>query len=94
MNLLNHTLVVLQNNGKDPSDISYCQTAEGWFTWKEFVKLADIDYSRSLINKDLQIIGNDFIMYWTVIDGDQEWWFVDITPNKPDYYQKPTTLLA
>ena len=94
-NLLLETLKTLKANFRSESDILWCSTSIGWFSWKEFVELADINFNKigALINPDLQIVGKDFIMYWTNNDNDQEWWFTSILPDKPETYHKPKSLL-
>ena len=65
MNLLKETLEVLEYVGKKPEDIEWCGSPEyGWFTWDEFVKIANIEYYEGAgaqkIAKDLVIIGKDW----------------------------------
>lgn len=95
-NLLQHTLDTLKYNNRSQKDVEYCETENGWFTWKEFVSLADVSYNRigSLVIPDLKIVGKDFIMTWTNDGDDQEWWFMELKPDKHPLHYKPISLLA
>jgi len=96
MNLLEYTLEVLHQNRRTQRDVQFCLTSNGWFNWRDFVSKADIEFNRAddPVNPELQIIGKDFIMSWTINEDDQEWWFMELTPDKPDKYYKPISLLV
>lgn len=95
-NLLEHTLDTLKYNNRSQKDIEFCQTDAGWFSWRDFVAKADVTFNRigAIVNPELKIVGKDFIMYWTINGDDQEWWFTEIKPDKPDEYHRPISLLA
>lgn len=86
MNLLKETLEVLQENNKTIADIIWVGTREMWFTWEQFIAVADFDYDNGFgsqkIAKDLIIVGNDFWFERSEYDGSEGWEFKQM-PKMP-----------
>lgn len=83
VNLLEETVECMKKNGKNPSNVLFVNTDEGFMRWKDFADQADEYYNyqsgHSQVRSDLVIIGVDFWMERTQY-GDTEWWV---------YYEKP-----
>lgn len=87
MNLLKETVEILTDNKKQPKDVLWCGSDEfGWFSWEDFVKVADIEYDHGYggqeIARDLLIVGNDWYLERHEYDG-SEWWEYKTIPIKP-----------
>lgn len=78
-NLLQETLSVLKHYNLAPEDVQWCGSSDGryFFTWEQFVSLADIEYDKSygiqVIARDLVIVGTDWWLERGEYDG-SEWW--------------------
>ena len=67
-----------------------------YFTWKDFVELADLDYTfneKPIIAGDLRIYGTDFWLERYEFDGTEGWSFVSVLYEKPKEYKKPESLV-
>lgn len=95
-NLLKETIKSLQENGKSPKDIIYCEKDDSYFTWKDFEEIADLDYTfyeKPVIASDLRIYGTDFWLERFEFDGLEGWSFISVTPERPREYKKPESLI-
>lgn len=83
--LLEETKEVLRENGVSTADVYAVITDEGWCTWAEFEKVADILYDSGYgypeISSDLKILGPDWWLERAEYDG-SEWWNFCRTPEK------------
>lgn len=95
-NLLEETLRVLASVGKTPEDIAWVGGEHwGWFTWEEFVSIANIDYYSSYghpeIATDLKVVGFGWWLERREYDG-AEWWEYITIPTKPKEHKVPKRL--
>lgn len=86
MNLLAETLKCLADHNKSVADVLYVADQDTYTTWKEFAKVANIEYDDSFgtqyVNAYLQIIGKDFWLERHEYDG-SEWWAYKTQPVLP-----------
>jgi len=77
MNLLQETLEILAENNKIPSDILWVGSLDYYFSWEEFVKIADVEYDNGYgsqkVASDLLIVGKDFYLEREEYDGSECW---------------------
>jgi len=93
---LKETEEMLKECGKSPQDVRWCGSAEfGWFSWEEFVKLANFKYDTGFglqeVAKDLMIVGDGFWLERREYDG-SEWWECQGFPGKPKTHVTPKYL--
>lgn len=80
MNLLRETIEDIKKTGHKPSDIIFIGSEKSGHqcTWKEFTKLADIEYDNSYggteIAGDLIIVFSDGVKMWRGEYDGSEWW--------------------
>lgn len=87
INLLEETLEVLHEHGKDPNDVKWVGTTDEYsISWDEFVKIANVEYDSGYgaaeIATDLTIVGVGFYMTRDEYDG-AEWWEFHSEPKQP-----------
>ena len=100
-NLLKETLEVLKRHGKKPEDVKWCGSPEyGWFSWDEFVRVADVEYYPSYcgdrVAYDLVIVGEDWWLErheWHEFDN-SDWWEFRTLPVKPEAHRVPRQLVS
>ncbi len=88
VNLLEQTLEILKENDRTPNDVEWIgNTKEYSISWREFVKIADIEYDSghgaAEIAGDLIIVGRGFYMSRGEYDG-AEWWEFHTKPKQPE----------
>ena len=86
-NLLEETLIALDEYGKTKNQVLYCGTSEGSFSFSEFEKLAkalnyDAGCGDEEIALDLVIVGADFWLERYESDGADWWGFNTSQQNK------------
>ncbi len=96
MTLLEETKQILQSFNKNEEDIIWCGSEEyGYFTWKDFKAIANIDYDSGFgsaqVAEDLVICGKDFWLERDEYDGAESWNYKTI-PLKPTKKKTPTAL--
>jgi len=95
MNLLKETLEILKENNKIQADVWWCVLDEAHFSWKDFKKLADIDYDPGYggneIRLSLKVVGQDWWLERGEYDG-SEWWEFKTLPKKPIAHRIPIDL--
>ena len=83
--LLEETKEVLRENGVSTADVYAVITDEGWCTWAEFEKVANIPYEAGYglpkIDLSLKILGPDWWLERVEYDG-SEWWDFRRMPEK------------
>ena len=78
-NLLQETLITLQQKNKTPADVLWVGSAFGTIciSWKGFSKIADVDYDSGFggqeIRSDLVVVGKNWWLERHEYDG-SEWW--------------------
>ena len=86
MNLLRETIKVLKEYNKEPKDVEWVGTNDGYITWDKFKKLADRNYDNGYggeeVNIDLVVVGKDWWLERHEYDG-SEWWEYKTLPQKP-----------
>ena len=95
-NLLEETISVLARNGKEPKDVIWVGSEDGWFTWEDFCQVADTEYDSGFggaeVARDLVIVGQDFWLERGEYDG-SEWWECKTWPAQPKE-RKPVDALT
>lgn len=97
MNLLEETLEKLKEHGKTPEDITWIGClSDGYFTWDEFKKLADVEYDDGYgtaeVDEGLVIVGDTWWLSRGEYDG-SEWWDFNEKPEKPTNEIDPQALV-
>jgi len=86
MNLLKETLEILENNDKSPKDIKWIGNNLFKTDWKNFIKVADIEYDAGYgspkVAQDLLIVGKNWWLERNEYDG-SEWWEFKSIPIEP-----------
>jgi hypothetical protein len=95
-NLLEETVEVLTENGKTPADVQWVGSPAGWFTWEEFVAVAEhANYSAGFgsaqVAQDLVVVGDGFWLERAEYDG-SEWWAFKTTIARPKLHKQPDAL--
>jgi hypothetical protein len=95
-NLLKETIEELKNNGKTYKDVLWVGSKNGYSTWDDFEKVANIEYDNGYggneIAMDLWIVGKDFWLERHEYDG-SEWWEFKSIPIKPKAKRKLKSVL-
>jgi hypothetical protein len=96
-NLLKETTGFLAECGKSVDDVKWCGSEDfGWFTWPDFVALADKEYDDGYgspkVCQDLQVVGTDWWLERHEYDG-SEWWELKEHPKRPAEYRLPTAVV-
>lgn len=95
MNLLKETIAKLADFGLTPADVVWCGNSEGWFTWEDFEKVADVNYDAGYggneIAIDLIIAGKGWWLERAEYDG-SEWWSLKKQLKKPSKKRVPTSV--
>ncbi len=79
MNLLEGTILVLQEYGKTPGDVSWVGSADGEFviSWYGFSKISDVEYDNGYgaqeIASDLVVVGRSWWLSREEYDGSEGW---------------------
>ncbi len=96
MNLLEETRDTLKESSIKESEVLWVGSKKIWFTWEEFVSLANVEYSCGYgcaeIARDLIIVGKDFWLERGEYDG-SEWWEFKRMPEKPGQKEIPNSLI-
>lgn len=97
-NLLEETIAVLKAHNRIPSEVRWVGAKSfGYFSWKEFVTLANVDYDSGYgapqVASDLLVVGNDFWLERHEYDG-SEWWEFKAFPKKPEERAIPDRLIS
>lgn len=78
-NLLDETIEILKKNNKTKDDVKWIGTRLVYSTWDDFEKAANFEYyegtSYPVINDSLMIVGEDWWLERTKINGYQSWIF-------------------
>lgn len=96
--LLQETLAVMEQHGKNPSDVRWVGSEEfGYFTWADFAEVANERYYSGFgaqeVATDLMIVGDDWWMERGEYDG-SEWWEFVRPIQKPETYRKPHRVMG
>lgn len=96
-NLLEETIKKLADNHKLPADVKWVGADTfGWFTWADFVKIANVEYYRGYgsaqVSEDLLVVGEDFWLERHEYDG-SEWWEFKTMPQRPMLSRKPESVI-
>ena len=79
MNLLEETILCLNNNGKVTSDVLWVGNYELKTNWENFSKIADVEYNEGFgsqeVATDLLIVGKDWWLERHEYDGSERWEF-------------------
>lgn len=85
-NLLAETKEVLMSHGKTVDDVLWVGSTEAYSTWKEFERVANIEYDNGYggneIAGNLIVVGKDWWLERGEYDG-SEWWNFKTIPIKP-----------
>jgi hypothetical protein len=98
-NLLSETLHLLNLHEKLPSDVQWVGAVDfGWFTWRQFERLADCEYdsgygSSDEIPQDLVVVGEDWWLARGEHDG-MKWWEYKSLPPRPGQARVPRSLIV
>lgn len=95
-NLLQETIEILKINGKEPKDVEWVGNDIYTISWKEFEKIADIEYDSGYgaqeIASDLLVVGKGFWLERSEYDGSEGWDFKSFPQknklSKPFHYVK------
>ena len=95
-NLLEETLQVLATNGKTLADVLWCGSPDFYFTWQDFVVVADTanyysGFGSQEVACDLLVVGENWWLERYEYDGAERWEFKTL-PVKPDTYNLPKRL--
>ena len=99
MNFLKGTIKMLKEHGKTSKDVRWIGSSEDhfYFTWKDFEKLADVEYDVDdiwqRVARDLIIVGKD----WWIEQAANEiitHQKLKAPPKRPSQYHKPKTLIS
>lgn len=97
INLLEETIKIIEENGKDESMVKWCGTSEIYFDWETFKTLADKRYDSGYgspdVATDLIVVGDGWWLERHEYDG-SEWWEFKELPKKPDTLRKPEKLIG
>ncbi len=97
MNLLTETIEALKENGQTPEQVMWCGTDDFWFTWEEFVALANKEYDDGFgapeVDFNLLVVGKDWWLERHEYDG-SEWWEYKQTPVKPGQRDVPKNIFT
>ena len=97
MNLLEETILAINDYNKTIESIQYVRAEHGWFTWEEFIALANVDYDcgygSQKVAMDLVIVGDNWYMDRGEYDG-QEWWEFHTPPQRPTEQIHPSRLVC
>lgn len=85
-NLLKETIEYLERCEKNPSDVRWVGGKEQWFTWDEFVAVANVTYDSGYgspkVAQDLVVVGYNWWLERYEYDGAESWQYKDL-PLKP-----------
>ncbi len=101
MSLLEETLCILKEHKKNPLDVRWCGSKSfGWFSFEDFVVVADKDYESvgivedayPKVATDLVIMGDNWwLERYTCHEA--EWWEFKTLPKKPAKYRCPLAVI-
>ena len=95
-NLLKETIDELERNGKTIEDVKWIGNEDLWFNWKDFAKIADVDYDggfgATYVPLDLKVVGDDWWMERSEYDGAEAWDFKTL-PQQPKKYFVPKSII-
>ena len=96
-NLLQETIKIIEEHGKNVESVKWCGTKEVHFEWEEFKMLADIEYDSGYgspdVATDLLIVGEDWWLERHEYDG-SEWWEFKEMPKQPNEPKTPNKLIG
>ena len=97
MNLLTETKETLKQHGEKPSNVLWVGTRSVYFSWEDFARLADHEYSSSFgsqeVATDLLVVGDGWWLERYEYDGSENWVFKTM-PQKPEKEANPKVLMA
>lgn len=89
-NFLKETKTILKNHRLNYKDICWVGSSDGEYaiTWKDFIKIADIDYDSEYVGQeivsDIVIVGQNWWLSRHEYDGSECWQFHSIPIKSPN----------
>ena len=97
VNLLQETESLLSDHGHSSKDVQWVGNGQIWFTWDEFMEIADTNYDNGFggqqVAQDLIVVGKYWWLERHEYDG-SEWWAYQTYPTKPDQRRVPPSVVS
>jgi len=97
-NLLDETITTIQKCGYKLEDVDYVCGNERWFTWNDFISVANIEYDCGYggaeVAIDLRVVMKDESYFERAEYDGSEWWRYVKKLEKPNIYNPPKKLIT